>query len=110
MDKVTINIPALWADHHVLAVRQALGQVKGVAEVTASALYQDVLIQYDPAAVTPEALAGALAQAGYQVAAAQFLPTHPLRIDDSSDWFQFQERITVTDNRDLEMSGDFRKY
>jgi len=111
MEKVTLYIPTLWADHHVLAVRQALGQVKGVAEVTASALYQDVLIQYDPAAVTPEALAGALAQAGYPVAAAApSLPTHPLRIDDSSDWFQFQERITVTDNRDLEMSGDFRKY
>jgi copper chaperone CopZ len=110
MEKVTLNIPTLWADHHVLAVRQALGQVKGVAEVTASALYRDVLIQYDPAAVTPEVLADALAQAGYPVAAAQSLPTHPLRIDDSSDWFQFQERITVTDNRDLEMSGDFRKY
>jgi len=110
MEKVTLYIPTLWADHHVLAVRQALGQVKGVAEVTASALYQDVLIQYDPAVVKPEALIGALAQAGYQVAAALSLPTHPLRIDDSSDWFQFQERITVTDNRDLEMSGDFRKY
>ena len=81
-----------------------------MAEVTASALYRDVQIQYDPAAVTPEALAAALAQAGYQVAAAQALPAHPLGIDDSSAWFQFQERITVTDNRDLEMSGDFRKY
>jgi copper chaperone len=110
MEKVTLNIPTLWADHHVLAVRQALGQVKGVAEVTASAMYQDVLIQYDPAAVTPQDLADTLAQAGYPVAAAMQLPTHPLRIDDSSDWFRFQERITITDNRDLEMSGDFRKY
>jgi copper chaperone CopZ len=110
MDQVTFNIPTMWADHHVLAVRQALGQVNGVQDVLASSLYQDVLIQYDPAAVTPDALAGALAQAGYQVAAALSLATHPLRIDDSSDWFQFQERITVTDNRDLEMSGDFRKY
>ncbi len=76
MEKVTLNIPTLWADHHVLAVRQALGQVKGVAEVTASALYQDVLIQYDPAAVTPEALADALAQAGYPVAAAP-VSAHP---------------------------------
>ena len=110
MDKVTFSTPTLWADHHVLAVRQALGQVTGVAEVTASALYRDVLIKYDPASVTPQALAGALTQAGYPIAAAPPLPTHPPRIDDSSDWFQFQERISETDMRDLEMSGDFRKY
>jgi len=69
-----------------------------------------VVIKYDPTSVTPQALAGALTQAGYPITAAPSLPAHPLRIDDSSDWFQFQERITVTDNRDLEMSGDFRKY
>ena len=110
MEKVTLSIPTLWADHHVLAVRQVLGQVTGVTGVTASALYRDVQIQYDPAAVTPEALAGALSKAGYQVAVDQPLPAHSLGIDDSSAWFQFQERITITDNRDLEMSGDFRKY
>jgi copper chaperone CopZ len=110
MDKVTYSIPTMWADHHVLAVRQALSQVNGVQEVLASSLYQDVLIRYDPAAVTPDALTGALAQAGYQVAQALTLPTYPVRIEDASDWFQFQDRVTVTDHRDLEMSGDFRKY
>jgi copper chaperone CopZ len=110
MDNVTFSIPTMWADHHVLAVRQALSQVKGVHEVLASSLYQDVLVKYDPAAVTPDALAGALAQAGYQVAQTPTLPTYPVPIDDASDWFQFQERVTVTDQRDLEMSGDFRKY
>ena len=25
-------------------------------------------------------------------------------------WFQFQERVTTTDERDLLMSGDHRKY
>ncbi|MBN1135385.1 MAG: heavy-metal-associated domain-containing protein [Anaerolineae bacterium] len=110
MEKITFSIPTLWADHHVLAVRRALGQVTGVVEVTASALYQDVRIKYDPTSVTPDALSGALAQAGYQIAAAPSLPAHPPRIDDSSDWFQFQERISETDMRDLEMSGDFRKY
>ena len=110
MEKAVFGIPKLWADHHTLAVREALGQVSGVEQVTASALYKDVVIQYDPAAVSPEALAGALADAGYQVEAGLELPTHPKRIDDSSDWFQFQERITETDMRDLEMSGEHRKY
>ena len=110
MEKVVFKIPSLWADHHTLAVREALGQVGGVEEVTASALYKDVVIEYDPSVVNPDALAGALADAGYTTETAPEMPTYPERIDDSSDWFQFQERITETDMRDLEMSGDHRKY
>jgi copper chaperone CopZ len=110
MEKVTFNIPAMWADHHVLAVREALGQVGGVTEVIASAMYKDVLVKYDPETVAPDALSSALTAAGYEIAKAPGFPTYPERIDDTSDWFQFQERITETDTRDLEMSGDHRKY
>lgn len=110
MEKTTFNIPAMWADHHVLAVREALGQVNGVQEVLASAMYKDILVKYDPATVTPETLERTLTEAGYEIAKAPDLPTYPERIDDSSDWFQFQERVTETDMRDLEMSGDHRKY
>jgi copper chaperone CopZ len=110
MEKVTFSIPAMWADHHVLAVRDALGKVGGIEELTASALYQDVLITYDPALVGPETLAQTLVDAGYELSARPSLPSYPERTDDSSDWFRFQERITETDFRDLEMSGDHRKY
>ena len=110
MEKVTFSIPAMWADHHVLAVRETLSQVSGVEEVIASSLYQDVLVKYDPATVTAKTLANILTDAGYQVGTAPKLPTHPERIEDTSDWFQFQERVTETDMRDLEMSGDHRKY
>jgi copper chaperone CopZ len=110
MEKVTFNIPALWADHHTLAVREALLRVGGVKEVIASSLYQDVLVKFDPDAVSAEELATALADAGYKINETSSLPTYPARIDDTSDWFQFQERITETDMRDLMMSGDHRKY
>ena len=110
MDKVTFSVPAMWADHHVLAVREALGAVSGVQEILASSLYRDVLVKYDSTTVEPEAIKAALIEAGYEIAKAPELPTHPERIDDASDWFQFQERITETDMRDLEMSGDHRKY
>jgi copper chaperone CopZ len=110
MEKVTFSVPSMWADHHVMVVRQTLGQVEGVEEVLASAMYKDVLIKYDPATVTPDALQGALTEAGYQTAQAPALPSYPERIDDTSDWFQFQERVTETDERDLIMSGDHRKY
>jgi copper chaperone CopZ len=110
MERVTFNLPAMWADHHTLAVREALNQVDGVEKVIASALYKDVLVKYDPAKVDSSTLETALAQAGYQVGQAPELPTFPERTDDMSDWFQFQERLTETDLRDLEMSGDHRKY
>jgi len=110
MEKVTFSIPAMWADHHVLAVRQALGQVGGVEEIIASAMYKDVLIKYDEATVTPDAMVAALNQAGFEIAQTPALPSYPERIDDSSDWFRFQERVTETDMRDLIMSGDHRKY
>ena len=110
MEEVTFSIPAMWADHHTLAVRQALGQVSGVEEVIASAMYKDVLIKYDPATVSPESLQEVLTTVGYPIAEAPELPSYPERIDDASDWFQFQERITETDLRDLEMSGDHRMY
>ena len=110
MEKVTFNIPSMWADHHTLAVRYALGQVDGVNDVIASSLYKDVLVKYDPATVSPDVLANTLAEAGYKIAGAPELPMYPERIEDSSDWFRFQDRITETDMRDLEMSGDHRKY
>jgi copper chaperone CopZ len=110
MEKVTFNVPAMWADHHVLAVRGVLQDVSGVSEVLASALYKDVLVKYDPGATDAEALSGTLSEAGYPVAEAPEIPEQPARTDDASDWFQFQDRITETDMRDLEMSGDHRKY
>lgn len=110
MDKVTFSVPAMWADHHTLAVREALGSIGGVEEVVASSLYKDVLIKYDAGTVGPGDLASALTEAGYQIKQTPSLPTYPERIDDTSDWFQFQDRITETDMRDLEMSGDHRKY
>ncbi len=110
MEKVTFSIPAMWADHHVLAVREALSRVSGVEDITASAMYKDVVIQYDPTTTNPDTLAQVLSEAGYDIAKSPELPTYPERIDDSSDWFQFQERITETDMRDLIMSGDHRQY
>jgi copper chaperone CopZ len=110
MDSLTLSLPTMWADHHILAVRDTLGKVPGVQQVVASALYRDVRVQYDPAATSADALIGILAQVGYPVGKELDLAPFPKRTDDSSDWFQFQDRITVTDRRDLEASGDFRKY
>jgi copper chaperone CopZ len=110
MEEATFSVPSLWADHHVLAVRELLTAISGVHEVRASALNQDVQVKYDPAIVNPDSLAQSLSRSGYAPGKHLDPPAIVKGIDDSSDWFKFQERITVTDRRDLEASGDHRKY
>ena len=34
MDELVAVVPDMWADHHVLTVRKALGDLPGVGEVT----------------------------------------------------------------------------
>ena len=65
MNSTIIDVPAMYADHHVLRVRQALLDIEGVAEVVASAARRKVAVSFDEKAASPEALRAALATAGY---------------------------------------------
>ena len=67
MEKAILDVPTLWADHHVLKVREALVNLPGVEDVVASSAWKKVLVQYDPAKTGPAALEKALADAGYPV-------------------------------------------
>ena len=57
MERVTIGAPAMFADHHVLKVRQVLLGLEGVEEVYASAAWQTVLVSYDESKTKPAAIA-----------------------------------------------------
>jgi copper chaperone CopZ len=109
MERLNLSVPAMYADHHVLAVRQVLSQLPGVDEVEASSAIKMVRLSYDPARTNPQAVANALEAAGYGSRAISFAMP-PKNQDDSSAWKTFIRRITDTNPLDLEMSGDFRKY
>ena len=47
MSKLVLDVPTLWADHHVLKVRDALVTLEGVDEVYASAAWKQVLVDFD---------------------------------------------------------------
>ena len=47
MTKVTLDVPTLWADHHVLKVREALFSLDGVDDVVASSAWKQVLVTYN---------------------------------------------------------------
>lgn len=47
MASVTFDVPAMYADHHVIEVRRILLAVPGVEEINASSAFQVVQIEYD---------------------------------------------------------------
>jgi copper ion binding protein len=49
------------------AVKRAVGQLDGVAEVAASHEAEEVVVTYDAARVGPEAIAAKIQRLGYQV-------------------------------------------
>jgi len=64
MEKIVLDLPALWADHHVKAVREVLAGLDGVEDVYASSGWKQALISYDPGKIEPAASAMAPATLG----------------------------------------------
>lgn len=109
-DKAVFEVPKMYADHHVLVVRDVLLKLKGVENVIASAAFRRVVVHFDPQHLTPKKIEDALRAAGYGPHDEWELPRTLEGKDDASLWFQGGPRVTQTNIKDLEMSGDFRKY
>ncbi len=65
MEQLTLSVPGMWADHHVLAVRDLLREDDAVTSTTASALEGAVRIEYDAARTDPQRIAALLSEGGY---------------------------------------------
>jgi copper chaperone CopZ len=65
MDKLVLNIPTIYGDHHTTAVKDILAKLDGVADTYVSSAFQQVSVNFDPKKVTPEAIREALATQGY---------------------------------------------
>lgn len=109
MKKLTYSVPAMYADHHVLRVREVLAGIKGVTEIQASAAQRKVTIAVEDG-VAPSQIEQALTQAGYAPGVEPSLEPLPQPSQDGSAWYTLIRRITKTEIKDLEMSGDFRRY
>ncbi len=107
MEELVVAVPGMWADHHVIAVRDILGQVDGIGAVSASALDLRVHLTYDPALTTPESIADRLLESGYPIGQTDEPASPPA---SKPAWATAGVRVTTTDPDDLSMSGDHRKY
>lgn len=111
MTKVTIDVPALWADHHVLKAREALIDLEGVREVYASSAWKQILVDYNSRTIQRADLEQALADAGYPVGeGAPPVLAHTNAVRRDPRWSVLGLRTTETNQADIEMSGEFRRY
>jgi copper chaperone CopZ len=65
METFTLELPAMYGDHHVTEVRRLLLAMPGVQDVYASSCFQVVKITYDPKQTTTDAITAQLDKAGY---------------------------------------------
>ncbi|HRQ36490.1 MAG TPA: heavy-metal-associated domain-containing protein [Chloroflexota bacterium] len=65
MNTISLPLPMMYADHHVLAVRRLLLDLPGVADVYASSSFQTAEVTFDETQLDEEKIRSVLAQAGY---------------------------------------------
>lgn len=116
MEHLLLTVPKLYADHHVIAVRQVLTGLPGVVDVYASSAWHEVQVTYDPAKLSANDITRALEQAGYPPGTADdgrgtTESLHPpSSVHKDPAWDVLGVRVTTTNRADLEMSGEFRRY
>ncbi len=65
MKTISIEVPNLFGDHHVIEIRNLLSGIPGVVDVYASSCFQVVEVTYDPDIVNDLEISIKLDQAGY---------------------------------------------
>jgi len=67
MQSITLTVPSMYADHHVLAVRAVLLALPGVSDVYASSAFKQVKVTFDPGVITEDKIRTALTAVGYEL-------------------------------------------
>ena len=65
METFTLELPAMYGDHHVTEVRRILLEMPGIQDVYASSCFQVVSITYEPGKTDPKAITARLGETGY---------------------------------------------
>jgi copper chaperone CopZ len=111
MKEIILDVPGLYADHHVLALKRALDGVEGVEESYLSSAWKQVLLRYDPKKTSQEEIEGIIQGSGYQVGSGE----PPIlierdRIGRDPQWSKSSFRVTHSDPADMEMVGQFHRH
>ena len=109
MDKLTLTVPAMYADHHVTIVKRLLAPMAGVESVFASAAFKQVTVEFDKAKTSQDNIVKALITAGYTPGEEQVIMRRPDGRFDPA-WDTNGVRAVTTNPVDNQLSGEFRKY
>ncbi|MCL4488117.1 MAG: heavy-metal-associated domain-containing protein [Chloroflexi bacterium] len=109
MDKITLTVPALYADHHVIVVKRLLSPLPGVENVVVSSAFKELAIEFDAAKTSADVLVKTLTAAGYAPGLEPVVERTPDATPDPA-WEALGIRTTVTNPVDLRLSGEFRQY
>lgn len=77
MERLTIELPSMYADHHVVAVRAALTALPSVGSIYASAAWRKVELDYDASRIDADTIRRALQACGYATDASGMPPVSP---------------------------------
>lgn len=108
MERVTLQVPSMYADHHVTAIKRTLGELAGVSGIEASAAFKLLEVSFDPDLVTSSAIREHLVEMGHRFEE-EVPPQGPVDEGDPA-WRATGPRDTSTDPVEVEMSGEFRLY
>jgi copper chaperone CopZ len=111
MEQLILDVPSMYADHHVLKVREALTALAGVGKVYASSAWHQVVVSFDAGKIKGPEIEAALSQAGYPPgpgATPEVVKASKIKRDPQ--WEILGSRVTQTNEADIRMSGEFRRY
>ncbi len=110
MDKLVLNIPTLYADHHTSAVKSLLEAIEGIEDTFVSSAYKQVSIEFDPKKISPEEIERTLAAVGYSPEAeeqayatsiAEKVTRHTAAYAGAGDSLAFAESVSPYEGRPL---------
>lgn len=109
MNQLILEMPTMYADHHVLKVKNALEGLDGIEETYASSAWKKLMISYEEKTIKPAEIEEALSKAGYPPGEGET----PILVEVSSikrdpQWAKLDSRVTETNQADLKISGQSR--
>lgn len=107
MKQLILEMPTMYADHHVMKVREALAGLKGIKDAYASSAWKKLMVSYQEKTIKPEEIEKALAEAGYPPGdgATPVLVEASAKLKRDPQWEKLDSRVSQTNKTDLEMSG-----
>ena len=99
MASLSLELPSMYGDHHVIEVRRILLGMEGVSDVYASSGFRVVEVEYNSKKTPKKDLIAALEEAGYMGAFSMAIePSTPANEDVEGAFFRHTEAYEQTGN------------